>query len=312
MHSEFAHRPVLLDEVLTGLSIRRDGIYVDGTYGRGGHASAILQRLDTNGRLMVIDKDPQAIASARQVFSQDNRVVIEQGSFAMIEQLVTQQDWLGRVNGILLDLGVSSPQFDNPERGFSFRHDGALDMRMNPDEGKSAAQWLRQVSEKELAEVFRHYGEERYARRIARAIVRYRQTQEITTTLQLSQIIAQAHPAWERGKDPATRCFQAIRIYINKELEELQASLPQTLNCLAVRGRLVVISFHSLEDRIVKRFISQQSRGDRYPIDLPVTVDQLQPMLKPVGKAVYPSQNEVNDNPRARSAIMRIAERSDN
>jgi len=309
MNTEFGHRSVLLEPALNGLNIRSDGKYVDGTYGRGGHASAILELLDSHGRLLVIDKDPEAIEAAHNTHAGDDRVIIERGSFAMLDKLVEQQEWLGQVDGILLDLGVSSPQFDDASRGFSLKRDGVLDMRMDPGAGQSAADWLKFVSETELANVFYKLGDERYSRRIARAIVRYRQKNNITTTLQLAQIIADAHPAWERGKDPATKCFQAIRIFINKELDDLQACLPQVLSCLSSGGRLVVISFHSLEDRIVKRFIRKHSSGDHFPIDLPITVDQLHSDLKAVGKAIRPTQAEISENPRARSAVLRVAQR---
>jgi 16S rRNA (cytosine1402-N4)-methyltransferase len=308
IESQF-HRPVMLAEAVEALNIQPDGLYVDGTFGRGGHAQAILQRLGEQGRLLAMDKDPHAVTAAIQQLGQDARFSIEQGSFAQLERHVKARGWEGAVNGVLLDLGVSSPQLDDASRGFSFRRDGALDMRMDPSVGISAAQWIAEADEKNLARVFREYGEERYAKRIARAIVKARAEAAITTTKQLAAIIAQAHPAWEKGKDPATRCFQAIRIFINRELEELHACLPQVIQALAGGGRLVVISFHSLEDRIVKRFIRDQSRGDRFPPDLPVTQEQLHATLRPVGKARYPSAEEVENNPRARSAIMRVAER---
>jgi len=309
----FSHQPVLLEEVLKGLNINRDGIYIDGTFGRGGHASELLKALGPKGRLMVMDKDPEAISAAQQMFvnderAADERVVIAQGSFAMLKQLVSEQGWLGKVDGLLLDLGVSSPQLDDADRGFSFRHDGALDMRMDPDSGGSAAQWLARVSEIELARVLYEYGEERFSRRIARAIVDARTERPITSTKQLAQIVADANPKWEKGKNPATRSFQAIRIEINNELKDLQVYLSQVTDVLKPGGRIAVISFHSLEDRIVKRFIRDQSKGDRYPAGLPVTEAQLDPKLKPVGKALYPSEQELQRNPRARSSVLRVAE----
>jgi 16S rRNA (cytosine1402-N4)-methyltransferase len=306
----YTHRPVLLDEVLEALNIRTDGIYVDGTFGRGGHAKAILNRLGDKGHLFAMDKDPQAVQAAKQLFAGDTRFSVEHGSFAQLEQHINAHQWAGKVNGILLDLGVSSPQLDDPQRGFSFRREGALDMRMDSSSGISAGQWINQAGEKEMAQVFRDYGEERFAKRIARAIVNNRSEAPIRTTTQLANIIATANPAWEQGKDPATRCFQAIRIFINQELTDLQQFLPQSLPLLARGGRLAVISFHSLEDRIVKRFIRDQSRGDHYPPDLPIPAAQIKPKLRSVGKAIYASEQEVNSNPRARSAVLRIAERT--
>lgn len=309
MNDTFSHQPVLLKEVLEGLNIKKQGIYVDGTFGRGGHASAILQQLDAQGRLLVIDKDPVAIETANRMFAGDERVVIARGSFGMLKQLVADQGWTGQVDGVLLDLGVSSPQLDNPDRGFSFRNDGALDMRMDPDSGRSAAEWLAGVSERELATVLREYGEERFAKRIARAIIEARAENPIKSTRQLASIIAKANPKWEPGKDPATRSFQAIRIFINDELGDLKTCLNQLIEVLKVGGRLVIISFHSLEDRLVKRFIRDGAKGDAFPRDLPVTQEQLNPTLKPIGKAVYPSQEEIDTNPRARSSVLRIAEK---
>jgi 16S rRNA (cytosine1402-N4)-methyltransferase len=268
-----------------------------------------VEKLDDQGRLLVMDKDPQAIAAARQLFAADERVIIAKGSFTMLKQQATEQGWLGKVDGVLLDLGISSPQVDDAARGFSFRRDGALDMRMDPDSGRSAAQWIAQVSERDLAAVLKEYGEERFAKRIARAIVTAREDQPITTTKQLASIIAKAHPRWEIGKDPATQSFQAIRIFINNELDELTTCLGQVLDVLKSGGRLVIISFHSLEDRIVKRFIRDQSRGDRYPAGVPVTQAQLNPRLKAIGKAIKPGDAELERNPRARSSVLRIAEK---
>jgi 16S rRNA (cytosine1402-N4)-methyltransferase len=306
----YTHRPVLLDEVLQALNIHTDGIYVDGTFGRGGHAKAILNQLGDKGHLFAMDKDPQAVQTAKQLFADDARFSVEHGSFAQLEQHIKARHWTGKVSGILLDLGVSSPQLDDPQRGFSFRREGSLDMRMDTSGGLNAEQWINQASDTELAQVFRDYGEERFAKRIARAIVNKRSEAPIRSTTQLANIIAAANPAWEQGKDPATRCFQAIRIFINRELEDLQRFLPQALPLLAKGGRLAVISFHSLEDRIVKRFIRDQSRGDHYPPDLPITAAQIKPKLRAVGKAIYPGVEEVTSNPRARSAVLRIAERT--
>ncbi len=309
MTSGYTHRPVLFDEVLQALDVRPDGIYIDGTFGRGGHAGAILERLGPQGRLLGLDKDPQAVAEAQHRFGGDERFEIERGSFAQLGVQVAKRGWQGKVNGILLDLGVSSPQLDDAARGFSFRHDGALDMRMDPDEGQSAAQWLAQASEGEIADVLHHYGEERYARRIARAIVAARAEAPITGTARLAEIIRLAHPRWEPGRDPATKSFQAIRIHINRELDDLQACLPQALEALAPGGRLAVISFHSLEDRRVKRFFRDEAKGDNFPPDLPVPQSALNPRLRLLGKAIRAGEAELAENPRARSAVLRVAER---
>jgi len=309
MNEEFGHRPVLLNEVLDGLSIQPQGKYVDGTFGRGGHADEILKRLDSQGRLMVLDKDPSAVEVARQKYGGDSRVIIVRDTFANLKQIASEMGWFGKVNGVLLDLGVSSPQLDDSQRGFSFRRDGALDMRMDPEKGKSAAEWLATVSEKELTTVLRDYGEERYAKRIARAIVKARESQKIDSTRQLASIIAQANPKWEQGKDPATRSFQAIRIYVNSELDELQKFLSQVVGMLAKHGRLAIISFHSLEDRMVKLFIREEVKGDQYPAGLPVKAEQLNPSLRAIGKAIKPSKLEVSKNPRSRSSVLRIAEK---
>lgn len=309
MASDFEHRPVLLGETIAALNIQRDGLYVDCTFGRGGHAAHILQALGPNGRLMALDKDPQAVEAARERYANEPRFSVKQGSFTNLESCVAEQGWMGNVDGVLLDLGVSSPQLDDAERGFSFRRDGELDMRMDPKSGISAAQWLKTVKEQELTQVFRDYGEERYAKRIARAVINARGQQPITRTKQLADIIAQAHPRWEKGKDPATRCFQAIRIFINDELDELKQVLPQAVKCLKIGGRLAVISFHSLEDRIVKRFIRDQSRGDDFPPGLPIPQALIQPHLRSVGKAIHPGEQEVEHNPRARSSVLRVAEK---
>jgi len=303
------HRPVLLNEVLEGLNIRPTGIYVDGTYGRGGHARAIVQRLGPDGRLLAIDRDPQAVAAARAMFTAEPRVIVERGRFAELERLSEHHGVKGKVDGILLDLGVSSPQLDAAARGFSFRLDGPLDMRMDPDAGLSAAQWLARASEREITVVLRDYGEERYATRIARAIVAQRSVAPIETTGQLADVIRAANPSREKGKDPATRSFQAIRIFINQELDDLRTCLDQSIRVLAPGGRLAVISFHSLEDRIVKRFIRREARGDEFPPDMPVRQADLKPRLRALGKARRPGAHEVQANPRARSAVLRVAER---
>jgi 16S rRNA (cytosine1402-N4)-methyltransferase len=303
------HRPVLFAEALEGLAVVPDGLYVDGTFGRGGHSGAILQRLGGEGRLLAIDKDPEAVAYAEERFAGDHRFVIRQGSFAQLGMLLDELGWNGRVAGILLDLGVSSPQLDQNARGFSFMSDGPLDMRMDNRQGVSAADWLAQAEAAEIAHVLRAYGEERFSRRIAAAIVREREEAPILGTARLAQIISAAVPVREKGKHPATRSFQAIRIYINRELDDLQACLPQTVPALAAGGRLAVISFHSLEDRIVKRFIRDASRGDHFPAGVPVTQDRLRPRLKRIGGAIRPSPQEVDENPRSRSAVLRLAQR---
>lgn len=303
------HRPVLLDEALEALVIRPDGIYLDGTFGRGGHSAAILQQLNENGRLLAVDKDPQAIEVAKKRFGKDSRFSIVRGSFTMLEEEVASRGWQGKVDGILLDLGVSSPQLDDAQRGFSFRHDGPLDMRMDPDSGLSAAQWLNSAKEAEIAQVLKEYGEERFAKRIARAIVQQRQQQPITTTARLAKIVAEANPKWERDKNPATRSFQAIRIFINSELDELEQVLNQSVEMLVPGGRLAVISFHSLEDRRVKRFMRDEARGGDFPPDLPLTDVQLNRRLRVVGKDIRAGKEELAANPRARSAVLRVAER---
>lgn len=303
------HRSVLLAEAIAALDIKPEGIYVDGTFGRGGHARAIMQRLGPQGRLLAIDKDPQAVAVAREAFAGDARFSIQRGTFAMLKEYVQACGWMGRIDGVLLDLGVSSPQLDDAERGFSFLRDGPLDMRMDPESGISAAQWLATASEQDIASVLYTYGEERYSRRIARAIVAARSEAPIAATGRLAAIVAAANPAWEKDKHPATRSFQAIRIFINRELDDLQACLPQAVEVLAPGGRLAVISFHSLEDRIVKRFIRDEARGDVFPPGLPVTQAQLRPRLRAVGKAIYAGDEEIKENPRARSAVLRVASR---
>lgn len=303
------HHSVLFDESLTALAIQPDGIYIDGTFGRGGHAKAVLEKLGGQGRLYALDKDPAAIAFAQEVVEKDKRFVIVQDSFAHLAERAQQWGVTGKVNGVLLDLGVSSPQLDDPSRGFSFRQDGPLDMRMNHRQGETAAEWVARVPEKEMIDVFKRYGEERYAKRIARAIVTQRQQSAITTTTQLADIVSRAHPAWEKGKHPATRVFQAIRIAVNRELEDLQDCLANIIDVLAVGGRLVIISFHSLEDKIVKQFIQQAEKGSDVPSHIPVTASQLNIRLKRVGKMQQASAEELKQNPRARSARLRVSER---
>ena len=310
MSAEYQHITVLLNEAVDTLVGEGDGFYIDGTFGRGGHSALILSRLADEGRLMAIDKDPEAIACADQRFADEERFSIEQGSFAQLQEFVTSRGLAGQVDGVLLDLGVSSPQLDDPERGFSFMADGPLDMRMNPDAGESAAEWLARAGDKEIADVLYTYGEERHSRRMARAIIAEREIEPITTTARLQKIIAEANPSWEKGKNPATRAFQGIRIFINRELEDLEQCLDQTLEMLKPGGRLVVISFHSLEDRIVKRFIRKYVKGDEHlPPGIPITDDMLNKRLEAVGKAVKAGKDEVAGNPRSRSAVMRAAKK---
>lgn len=318
MQSSVVHETVMLDEAVDALVVRADGLYLDGTFGRGGHSRAILQRLSSTGRLLAIDKDPDAIAEGRSLESQDARFCIVQASFAELEKAldtVRSKDrgaagqGAQKFTGVLLDLGVSSPQLDEAARGFSFMRDGPLDMRMDPTSGISAAQWLATAKEDAIAAVFKEFGEERFAKRLARAVIVARTEKPIATTLQLAKLISDAHPAWEKGKHPATKVFQAIRIYINNELGDLQDFLNKALEQLEVGGRLVIISFHSLEDRIVKRFIKHHVRGDLLPANVPVTDDQLNRRLRHIGKALRASAAEVDGNVRSRSAIMRVAEK---
>ena len=305
---ERPHHPVLLKEALEALELHQGGIYVDGTFGRGGHARGILERIGPLGRLLALDRDPQAVATARSLFGNDARFEVVRGRYSMMGQAIADRGWTGKVNGILLDLGVSSPQLDEPLRGFSFRHDGPLDMRMDPDHGITARQWLASAPESEIARVIRDLGEERFARRIARAICAERVRQPIETTVHLARIVADAVRTREPGQDPATRTFQAIRLHVNGELDELRAVLPQTVEAMAPGGRLVVISFHSLEEHIVKDFMRTEAKGDRFPPDLPVPAAMLTPRLRSVGRPVRPGDDELARNPRARSAVMRVAE----
>ena len=309
MGADFPHLPVLLKAVLQGLAVRPDGIYVDGTFGRGGHAGAILARLGPRGRLLAMDKDPAAVESAEQQFGGDPRFEIEQGAFTMLNRIVAERDLEGHVNGLLLDLGVSSPQLDDASRGFSFSGSGPLDMRMDPTTGISAAEWLETASEREIAHVLKTYGEERFARRIARSIVAARQADPLQTTVQLAELIAAAVPVREQHRHPATRSFQAIRIFINHELDDIREVLDQVPGVLAPQGRLAVISFHSLEDRIVKRFIRDEYRGETPPPEFPLAGMDHRPRLRPLGRAIHPGDAEISANPRARSAVLRVAER---
>lgn len=305
------HLPVMTEEVIDGLEIKADGIYIDGTFGRGGHSSRILERLNASGFLLAFDRDLAALQSDRALaLCSDERFVLEHGCFSTIQAVAERRGWSGAVDGVLLDLGVSSPQLDDPGRGFSFSKDGPLDMRMNAEAGVSAAQWIARTDEKEIARVLYEYGEERFSRRIAAAIVKDRVNEPFLTTLQLAGMIARVVPAREKNKHPATRSFQAIRIEINQELKELRAVLAQAIEVLRPGGRLVVIAFHSLEDRIVKRLIRDESRGKyqsgRYPI---MEQEDKRLRLKRIGKAMRASTVEVERNIRARSAVLRVAER---
>lgn len=303
------HAAVMLTEAIAGLNIKAGGTYLDATYGRGGHSRAILAQLNSTGRLLVMDKDPQAIQDAKLLAAADPRVTVFAGSFKELSLFCTQQSVLNRVDGILFDLGVSSPQLDQSERGFSFMRDGALDMRMDPTTGVSVAEWLATAAEADIANVLKTLGEEKFSKRIANAIVTVRQQQPINTTLQLANIISKAIPFKEKNKHPATRSFQALRIFINQELEDLTSVLEQVITVLAPFGRLVVISFHSLEDRIVKQFMAQEAKGDDFPHLMPIKHAELKPKLRKIGKAIKPSDSEIELNVRARSAVLRIAEK---
>lgn len=294
---------------MAALAIKPDGIYLDGTFGRGGHARAILARLGPDGRLLGIDRDPDAVDAGHELERQDGRFSMSHATLSEIAMVVDRHGMTGHLDGILLDLGVSSPQLDDAGRGFSFLGDGPLDMRMDPRAGESVAEWLADASEAEIVRVLRDYGEERFARRIARAILAARLDDPLLTTGCLARLVDAAVPIKERGKHPATRTFQALRIHVNRELGELEDCLAQVDELLATGGRLVVISFHSLEDRIVKRFIRDQSRGEIVPRGVPVTTDQMNRRFRACGKPARPSSAEVAGNVRARSAIMRVAER---
>ena len=296
MKTEYRHQPVLLQEAVKALQTRPDGVYLDGTFGRGGHSRALLAGLSGQGRLFSLDRDPEAIASGQEHAKQDQRFRIDQGNFAEIDRFVLDWGMEEGFDGILLDIGVSSPQLDNPDRGFSFMKEGPLDMRMNPDAGVSAAVWLNEASEREMARVFWEYGEERFARRIAKSIVMTRRQTRLETTAQLAQLIEGVLGRREKNKHPATRCFQAIRIYINKELENLERGLTSAIRWLRPGGRLVVISFHSLEDRLVKRTLKEAARPGVVRRNIPEHPSH-KPKLKLLGKAIRPSEQELSDNP---------------
>lgn len=306
---KFKHQSVLLQQAVDFLVVNEDGFYIDGTFGRGGHSRLILKSLSSKGRLLVVDKDPEAIVYAKELAAEDERVLVWHGSFAELKVYVKEHAVTGKVSGVLLDLGVSSPQLDDAQRGFSFSKDGPLDMRMNTEVGISARQWLAKAKEEEIANVIYEFGEEKFSRRMARAIVNERSENEIVSTAQLAEIVKQAHPAWDKKRHPATKAFQGIRIYINNELGDLKQTLDDMLDVLSVGGRMVLISFHSLEDRMVKRFMQKHAKGDDFPLGVPVMQSQLNPRIKIIGKANKVSVEEVSENIRSRSAVMRVAEK---
>ena len=307
MNADLQHRTVLLREAIAALAVKPSGTYLDGTFGRGGHSRAILEQLGPDGRLLALDRDPQAVAAAREI--SDSRFAVAHRCFGELAAAAAQAG-VGPVDGLLLDIGVSSPQLDAGERGFSFRFDAPLDMRMDTSQGETAAAFLARADLKEITEVIRNYGEERFAFQIAKKIVAARSERPVTTTGQLAALVREAVRTREPGQDPATRTFQALRIYVNQELDQLALVLPQAVDILAVGGRLAVISFHSLEDRIVKRFMREQASSDNLPKNLPLrSVDLPQPLLRLVGKPVKAGEAEVAENPRARSAVMRVAEK---
>ncbi|KPB54627.1 Ribosomal RNA small subunit methyltransferase H [Pseudomonas coronafaciens pv. oryzae] len=311
MNSGFTHITVLLEEAVEALAVRADGCYLDGTFGRGGHSRLILSHLGPDGRLLGFDKDPQAIATGQALAAEDGRFVIVQRSFAELGSEALERDLAGKVSGILLDLGVSSPQLDDPGRGFSFMNDGPLDMRMDPTRGVSAAEFIASAPAEEIARVFKEYGEERFAKRMANAVVQRREIQPFERTADLAEVLKVANPAWEKGKNPATRAFQGLRIHVNNELGDLEAGLEAAMEALEVGGRLVVISFHSLEDRIVKLFMRKLAKGeaDNMPRNLPIQYKAFEPKIKIHGKAQFASDTETKANPRSRSAVMRVAEK---
>jgi 16S rRNA (cytosine1402-N4)-methyltransferase len=307
---EYTHFPVLLQEAVEALNVRSDGIYVDGTFGRGGHSRAILARLGAGGRLIALDRDLAAVEASRAI--DDPRFMLVHSGFSCLQSVLESLN-VKKVDGVLLDIGISSPQIDEAGRGFSFRFDGPLDMRMDQSKGQTAAEFLATASEQQIRGVIKEYGEERFAKQIARAIVAARDGgNAIGTTRQLAQIVAGAVHKTEPGQDPATRTFQALRIFVNQELEELSLTLPQCADVLAPGGRLAVIAFHSLEDRIVKHFIRAQQDRDDLPSRFPVRASELPPSrMMAVGKAIRPSEAEVTANPRSRSAVLRVAERTE-
>ena len=308
MTDSFRHIAVLLDEAVEGLAVRADGCYMDGTFGRGGHSRLILQKLGPGGRLLGFDKDPLAIATGEALAAEDGRFVVVQRSFAELGDEAVVRGISGRVSGILLDLGVSSPQLDDPERGFSFLNDGPLDMRMNPAQGISAAEFIATAPVEEIARVFKEYGEERFAGRMARAVVERREKEPFTRTADLAEVLKVANPAWEKGKNPATRAFQGLRIHVNNELGDLEAGLEAALDALEVGGRLAVISFHSLEDRIVKQYMNRLAKAPPANRRLP-EAEVFVPTLDLIGGAIKATDEELAANPRARSAVLRVAQK---
>lgn len=307
--SQELHCSVLLRESVDALLQDVNGIYIDCTFGRGGHTREILQRLGPAGRLLAFDKDPEAIAYGEQVFAGEGRLQLIHSSFADLAAVVAELNLQGAIHGVLMDLGVSSPQLDQAERGFSFMQDGPLDMRMDTTSGQSAAQWINGAAEAQMMQIFFDYGEERFARRIARAIVARRQKKPFERTKDLADVVAAANPKWEREKHPATRVFQAIRIFINKELDDLQQGLSAAFEVVKPGGRVAVISFHSLEDRIVKRFFKEGAKGEDFPKGLPIRADQINRTMELVSKPIKASAEELKNNVRARSAVLRVAEK---
>ncbi len=309
-NTPFSHVSVLLNECIDALAIKPDGIYIDATFGRGGHSGKILENLGAEGRLIAFDRDPQAIEAAQR-FADDKRFTIVHEPFGEMARVISEMSLTGKIDGVLMDLGVSSPQLDDAERGFSFMKDGPLDMRMDTSRGQSAAQWLAEADEQDITQVIKEFGEEKFGKRIAHAIVEARQTTPLTRTAQLAELIDKAVPVKDKFKHPATRAFQGIRIYINAELEQLRVGLKAAVDVLAKDGRLAVISFHSLEDRLVKRFIKDQSRGKVVPANLPVTQAEIDAdkVLRAMSKAIKPTKEEIAQNVRSRSSVLRVAEK---
>ncbi|NVK55703.1 MAG: 16S rRNA (cytosine(1402)-N(4))-methyltransferase RsmH [Alteromonadaceae bacterium] len=310
MSEAFVHTSVLLNECLEGLAIKPDGIYIDATFGRGGHSGEILAALGEKGRLIAFDRDPQAIESAQR-FADDSRFQIVHSAFGDMQDVIERMGLSGQIDGVLMDLGVSSPQLDDAERGFSFLRDGPLDMRMDTSRGQSAAEWLANAEEQDITQVIKEFGEEKFGKRIAHAIAEYRQNQPLTRTSELVDIIDQAVPVKDKYKHPATRTFQGIRIYINAELEQLRVGLKAATSILRTGGRMAIISFHSLEDRLVKRFMKEQSKGKNYPPGFPVTQAQIDQdkVLTLIGRAIKAGDEELKQNVRSRSAVLRVAEK---